>query len=74
MNSLKTCMAPCTESKEGDDKSVINESSRSGYSSGQSQIGNYREGMRLQEIKSVKLENNLVGMTHAGCPDLATRI
>ena len=36
MNSAKTCIAPCTESGEGDERRLIKESKSSGYSSGQS--------------------------------------
>lgn len=38
MNSVKTCIAPCTESGDPDDRRPINDVNRSGYSSGQSQF------------------------------------
>ena len=38
MNSVKTCIAPCTESGESEDRRVIREVNKSGYSSGQSQF------------------------------------
>ena len=37
INSWNTCIAPCTDAIEDDDKREINELSNSGYSSGQSQ-------------------------------------
>jgi hypothetical protein len=36
MNSVKTCIAPCTESGEPEERRPIKEVRRSGYSSGQS--------------------------------------
>jgi hypothetical protein len=38
MNSVKTCMAPWTESGELEDRRVISDDKRSGYSSGQSEF------------------------------------
>lgn len=36
INSVKTCMAPCTESDDPEERRPIKEDKRSGYSSGQS--------------------------------------
>jgi hypothetical protein len=38
MNSLNTCIAPCTELTESDEMRPMSEFNKSGYSSGQSEL------------------------------------